>query len=296
MRKSADSGQSQLRHNSCSTLTLSLETMAEISFFLQSVKLPVMPEVAHALIRTLNDEDADVTTVRDVISKDPALTATLLRMANSAMFGLSRSVNTLENALSVVGMSQIRARALSICMANVFALPPGLNRLEFWRNSMACAGYAQWLARSLRMDEQEAWLTGMMLRLGELTIAQHSPHLLPEIEKKPCAPTERWDRERTLAGFDEGQITAEIAQRWDFPQDLVTALRNACLPMAAPVANQLSCVVHLAGWLANVPDAKSDALAQLPADVVQVLGLELDTLASSLPDADSISDISSLQG
>ena len=270
--------------------------MAEISVFLQSVKLPVMPEVAHALIRTLNDEDADVTTVRNVISKDPALTATLLRMANSALFGLSRSVNTLENAVSVVGMSQIRARALSICMANVFVLPQGLNRLEFWHNSMACAGYAQWLAHSLHQDEQQAWLTGMMLRLGELTIAQHSPHLIPEIEKKPCAPTERWDRERRLSGFDEGQITAEIAQRWDFPQDVVTALRSACAPMAAPVTNKLSCLVHLAGWLANAHGVKADALAELPADVVQALGLDLEKLASTLPDFDAISDISSLQG
>lgn len=270
--------------------------MAEISVFLQSVKLPVMPEVAHALIRTLNDEDADVPMVRDVIAKDPALTATLLRMANSAIFGLSRSVSTLDNAVSVVGMSQIRARALSICMANVFVLPQGLNRLEFWRNSMACAGYAQWLAHALHMDEQQAWLTGMMLRLGELAIAQHNPNLLSEIEKKPCAPAERWERERKLAGFDEGQITAEIARRWDFPEDVVTALKGSCDPLAAPANSRLGAVVHLAGWLANVPHAKSDALAQLPAAVVQHLGLDLEALAKTLPDAEMISDTSSLQG
>ena len=159
--------------------------MADISEFLHAVKLPVMPEVAHALIRTLNDEDADVSTVRDVIAKDPALTATLLRMANSAIFGLSRSVNTLDNAVSVVGMSQIRARALSICLANVFVLPQGLNRLEFWRNSMACAGYAHWLAHALRMDEQQAWLTGMMQRLGEITLVQNHPAQAEGIERKP---------------------------------------------------------------------------------------------------------------
>ena len=80
--------------------------MADINTFIQTVKLPVMPEAAHALIRTLNDEDADVVTVRDIIAKDPALTTTLLRMANSALFGLSRSVTTLDNAVSVVGMAQ----------------------------------------------------------------------------------------------------------------------------------------------------------------------------------------------
>lgn len=270
--------------------------MAEISAFLQSVKLPVMPEVAHALIRTLNDENANVGTVRDVIAKDPALTATLLRMANSAIFGLSRTVNTLDNAVSVVGMSQIRARALSICMANSFALPQGLNRLEFWRGSMACAGYAQWLARNLKMDEQEAWLTGMMERLGELTIAQHNPRHLDGIEKKPCPPGARWKRERQLVGFDEGQITAEIAKRWDFPESVVAALRVCSAPMEASGFVRLGAVVHLASLLADTQKVDAVALAQLPAPVGQALNLNLEQLADSIPDADAISDTSSLVG
>lgn len=123
--------------------------MVNIASFLQSVKLPVMQEVAQALIRTLNDDQADVAAVTTIIAKDPVFTTTLLRMANSAMFGLSRSVNTLDNAVSVVGMAHIRARALSICMANAFAFPPGINRLDFWRSSMVCAGYARWLAASI---------------------------------------------------------------------------------------------------------------------------------------------------
>ena len=134
-----------------------------------------MPEVAHALIRTLNDENANVGTVRDVIAKDPALTATLLRMANSAVFGLSRTVSTLENAVQVVGMSHIRARALSISMTQTFKLPPNLNRMVFWRHSMVTAGYAAWLARQVRIDEPQAWLSGMMHRLGELVVALQSP-------------------------------------------------------------------------------------------------------------------------
>ncbi len=270
--------------------------MADISVFLQSVKLPVMPEVAHALIRTLNDEDADVATVRDVISKDPALTATLLRMANSAIFGLSRTVSTLDNAVSVVGMSQIRARALSICMANVFVLPQGLNRLEFWRNSMARAGYAQWLAHALGMDEQQAWLTGMMQRLGEICIAQHNPKHVEIIERKPCAPGERWLREHEVVGFDEGQITAEIAHRWDFPDEVVQALFNSASPMEATRFSRMAAVVHLAAWLADMPEVKPQSLNELPADVVRALGLNLDRLATKIPDAEAIGDTSSLAG
>jgi HD-like signal output (HDOD) protein len=269
--------------------------MADIASYIHSVKLPVMPEVAHALIRTLNDEDADVITVRDVIAKDPALTATLLRMANSAIFGLSRSVNTLDSAVSVVGMSQIRARALSICIANTFVLPPALNRLEFWRNSMVCAGYAKWLSGSIRMDEQQAWLTGMMLRLGQMTVAQGHAKTLEEIEALPRIPGERWKRERALLGFDEGQITAEIARRWDFPDVVSQALDAAGQPMDTQPFSRLGAVVHLAGLLADHGTPAVKELMALPAGVVELLKLDMEKLSASLPHADTFSDISLLQ-
>jgi HD-like signal output (HDOD) protein len=268
--------------------------MPDISLFLQSVKLPVMPEVAHALIRTLNDEDADVGRVRDVISKDPALTATLLRMANSAIFGLSRSVHTLDNAISVVGMSQIRARALSICMSNVFVLPHGINRLDFWRNSMVCAGYAQWLAHHAGIDEHEAWLTGMMLRLGELSIGQHSPNLIERIEARPCKVGERWKREQEFTGFSEGQITAEIARRWDFPDEVVSALQASASPMGLDTRSPLAAVVHLSGLLADMAEVTPDAVQSLPDAIVAYLRLDLEQLITSIPHREALCETSSL--
>jgi len=271
--------------------------MADINTFIQTVKLPVMPEAAHALIRTLNDEDADVVTVRDIIAKDPALTTTLLRMANSALFGLSRTVTTLDNAVSVVGMAQIRARALGICMSQVFKLPESINRLEFWRYSMVCAGYAKFLAHQTRQDEQQAWLTAMMLRLGELVLSMHSPNVIAPIEQLPRAPGERWKRERDLIGFDEGQITAEVARRWDFPEEVVLALGHCADSLAAVNQSRLCAVVHLAGlWADQSTDHASikAAVEQTSPTVLAFLGLDAASLAQSIPDPEDFSDISAL--
>jgi HD-like signal output (HDOD) protein len=267
--------------------------MTNAARFLQSVSLPVMPEVAQALISTLSSDEADVGTVTTIIAKDPGLTATLLRMANSAMFGLSRSVHTLDSAISVVGMAHIRARALSICMAAGFDFPPGLDRLDFWRHSMVCAGYAKWLAGQSNLDEQEAWLTGMMLRLGEIIIAQRLPDTLAQIEAQPCTPGERWKRERDVAGFDEGQIAAEIARRWDFPEAVALALEHASHPLTS-TATRLAAVVHLAGLVADQSATSAAQMADLPVSVMQNLGLDVEKLQAKMPKAEAFSDISML--
>lgn len=269
----------------------------DINTFLRSTKLPVMPEVAHALIRTLRDEDADLGAVRRIIDKDPALTTTLLRMANSAMFGLSRTVTSLDNALNVVGMTQVRARALGICMANAVRLPDGVSRMDFWRYCMVCAGYAKLLAGWAQADEQQAWLTAMMLRLGEALIGQVRPQDLAAIGMQPCAPGERWLRERQMLGFDEGQITAAMAARWDFPQDVVNALEQSCQPITNPRTTVMAQVVSLAAWLtehAGNPASLQAAIAKLPPQLLLDLKINADKLLAELPDPETWVDVSSL--
>lgn len=266
--------------------------MPNIAQFLHLIKLPVMPEAGCALIQTLDDEDADIPKIRTIIAKDPALTVMLLRMANSALFGLSRKIDTLDGAISLVGIAQIRARALSICMSNAFSLPPSLNRLTFWRNSMVCAGYSQWLAQSLGLDKHQAWLTGMMLRLGELIIAKHSPAMIDPIEKQPCQPGERWARELDIAGFDEGQIMAEVANRWDFPDTVVQALNASAHPLSEDVFSPLGAVIHLAALLTDHEQYPADLTQVFPAEVVQRLGINLKQLQGQQPDPEIFADVS----
>lgn len=264
----------------------------DISTFLKVVKWPVMPEVGQALIKTLNKEDVDTFTVCRIIGKDPALTATLLRMANSAMFGLSGSVNTLQRAVNVVGISQVRARALSICIVQSCVLPVGIDRMEFWRFCMLCAGYAQWLSDLCEVDDQEAWLCGMMLRLGEINLGQANPFALPQIEAKPILPGERWLRQRQLIGFDEGEITAELAQHWDFPDPLVKGLRHTAQPLNPSEFGKLAVVLHLAARLAESGAVTPKAIDDLPVILLQMLQLDPQTLFLDAPDANMLADVS----
>ena len=261
--------------------------MHGLDAFFATVKLPSISQVTQALIKTLNDENAGISEVSHIISQDPALVAKLLRLANSAQFGLPRGVGTLGEAIQMVGISKVRSLTLGASLSQSFAPLPGLDLADFWANSLACAGYAQWLATGLDMEAQQAWLTGMMLRLGELLMGQSNPLALLEIEKLPRTPGGRWDRQRRLVGFAEGQITAELARRWNFPMQIVQALERSYDPLVEQAFSRLGAVIHLAGLLADIPDADALAVDVLPHDVISALALDVRWMKATFPSADS---------
>ena len=274
--------------------------MSDINDLFKSVALPVMPEVGIALINTLDNPKTQLSTIHELISKDPTLTVKLLAMANSAAFGLSGKVANLTHALQLVGISRIRTLALSACLHNAFSIPEGIDSANFWRYSMDCAGYAQWLGKGLSdtldVDSQNAWLVGLMLRLGELIIAQAHPEHVLAIELAPCAPGERWTRERELTGFDEAEVTAELARRWNFPSDIVHGLVMASHPMTEKPISPLAGIAHLACLLADQPDADASAIETLPVPIMGALELKYGWMKTSFPSHASFIDIGGLIG
>ncbi|OON62818.1 histidine kinase [Massilia sp. KIM] len=257
--------------------------MTALSDFFHDLKLPTISQVAHSLIATLDDEDASARSVAAIIARDPALTAKLMRLANSARFGSRGHVATLDEAIALAGMGHIRTLALAACFADAFPELPGLDSDEFWKSSMACAGYAKWLAGGLGIDGSEAWLAGMMLRLGELLIYQVSPSTFAEIEQQPHLPGGRWEREQRLLGLSEGQITAELGRRWNFPAKLVRALECSSDPLAAHPFCQLAGVIHLASLLADTPSDDPAIVDELPQDLLDTLRLRKEWMQARFP-------------
>jgi HD-like signal output (HDOD) protein len=257
--------------------------MLSIDLFFESVQLPSIPDLAHSLIKSLNDEDASVEEISDLITRDPAISAKLLRLANSAQFGLQRGIGSIEDAIAMVGMNKVRTLALGACMSGSFPKLSGIDAHAFWKTSMASAGYSEWIARKVNVDVPLSWLTGMMVRLGELLIAQSQPKILLEIEKLPRPPGMRWQRERQLIGFTEGQLTAELARRWNFPMQMVQALKVSADPLEDQTFSRLGAIVHIAGLLADTPNAGPEHVEDLPTDVMAALSLDSQWMREHFP-------------
>ncbi len=269
-------------------------TSTLLADFLDGVQLPTMPDVARELIATLHDDDIPFEKVRNAIARDPALTAKLIRLANSARFGLKRQLSSLDDGITMVGLNQVRTLAMAACMSSSFAAVPGVDSQAFWKESMATAGYAQWLARTLGTDVQQSWLAGFMVRLGELIIAQKVPERIAEIERLPHFAGGRWEREHSVLGFTEGAVTAELARRWNFPEAIAHALETASDPMRFEPFCRLGGILHIATLLAELEldehKSAADAIDALPRDVVAALQLDPEWLTAHMPDVESFID------
>lgn len=252
----------------------------------------MLSPVTTELIHMLGSDQPSLDEVCAVISREPAFAAHLLRLANSNQFGLPRGVGLLQHAVTIVGLERVRSLAIGASLSASMHDFPSLERHRFWVSAMHCAGYAQWLAPQARIQASTGWLTGMMLRLGQLLIAQANPDILQAIEALPRIPGVRWQREQRLLGFTEGQITAEMAARWNFPPQIVQALKRAADPMAEAGFSRLGAVVHLAGLLAEAVEPGPHCVDTLPRDVIHVLRLDVHWMREHFPDPQKFVNVS----
>lgn len=260
-------------------------------FFTNATALPTMPEVAHRLLRSFNDDRMGLGTLAELIAQDQSLTVKLLRLANSARYSPRHAIATIQDAASAVGLQSLRDLALAACVAGAFPATPGFDRLRFWRQCLATAGHARTLALACDLNPDEAYLAGMVLRTGELLMLMSDPEATTQAEALAHLPDSLMDHERALMDCTHAEVSAELARRWKFPTTIVTALGAAADPMAVKPFCRMGAVLRLAAVMSEAGDRDLPAVTMLletQAPLIEHLHLDLDWLALHLTPYDTL--------
>ncbi|MBT9548879.1 MAG: HDOD domain-containing protein [Candidatus Sericytochromatia bacterium] len=194
-------------------------------------ELPEVPQTALRVIQLLNDPDTDVASLADVISSDQALTAKVLRLCNSAYYGLSRKVTTISEAVMIIGFSSIKSLVMMITTQSTLnkgLLGYKLNAGYFWEHSIGAAEISRYLAVQLKHREpEECFIAGLIHDIGKMVLNQYA---LPEVYKatnlhqKEQIPV--YEAEQQILSFDHAAIGGALAERWNFPPMLVESIRR----------------------------------------------------------------------
>ena len=260
-------------------------------FFTNAAALPAMPEVAHRLLRSFNDDNISLGQLSALIGQDQSLSVKLLRLANSARYSPRQAIATLQDAAGAVGLNSLRDLALSACVAGAFPNPPGFDRLRFWRQCMATAGHARTLALACDLNPDEAYLAGMVLRTGELLMLMSDPEAIGLAESLAHLPDSLMDHERLLLQCTHAEVSAELARRWKFPEQMVVALNAAADPLAAKPFSRMGAVLRLAAVMSEAGDRQLPAVTTMldtQGPLIEHLHLDLDWLAQHLMPYDAL--------
>lgn len=273
--------------------------MSQVNFFFPfSLVLPNMPGVAAQLMRSFNDDNMSLNGLSELIGKDPSLSATVLRIANTARYSPLRSISNLRDATSTLGMTTLRNLTMATCMAKAFPVVPDLDRRRFWRRGIATAHYATLVARATLVDAEVAYLGGLMLQTGQLLMMQIERQAVGQVEAQVRQPGDRFTLEQARFGCTHGDVTAELARRWKFPDALLVAFDACSRPLESQPFSPTGAVLHIAALLADALDLEQDAIEALNTQVPELvtrlhlntewLSERLLTAADLAPEVDSM--------
>ena len=251
--------------------------------------LPPLPQVASQVLRVSADPDANAEDLRKVISMDQALTSQILKISNSAMFGMMREVTTLTQAIMTLGFSTIKSVVIASSAKNLYHRGTvGLQERLIWEHALVSAIGARAFAKSLRFARiEEAFIGGLMHDIGKSVMGVKFPErygaLLSAVYNDQ---SNNLQLELDTFGFDHAMVGEALLGQWNLAASLQSAVRWHHDPAHAPEAHQeLTAIVALANQMAleekagigdphHLDDASNQAMVILQLGPEAVAGLK----------------------
>ncbi|MDX9981215.1 MAG: HDOD domain-containing protein [Lentisphaeria bacterium] len=244
--------------------------ISEAQIAAQLGKLPTLPASYYRVVQLSQNEASSAADFEQALKPDPALTANVLRLANSAFFGVQRSISSIRHAVAMLGVRRVVQAALGAAMRNVVpdVLPGyGMESGEFWRHSVAVAACSSRIGEKVgqmarksggRLDRslQDGGLiftAGLLHDIGKLMVGIFLAENLEAIQ------TEVRERENVfitaeelVLGIDHTKVGVAVAEKWHLPEAISVAARYHHAPGEAPPEFvRLVDVVHLADCVAH---------------------------------------------
>lgn len=226
-------------------------TQVTVEQILASVNsLPPLPATTGLVLRLTDDPESTIADVVKAISGDQALAAGILRLANSAYYGFSRRIGSIQDAIVLLGFGAVRsltfasaARGLIGRRLDGYMLEAG----QLWRHSLGCAAAARLIAKRVRYPRVEnAFVAGLLHDIGKVVLNLYVHEQFVDIVNLTKQGSSFIEAEQQLIGADHCAVGAGIAGQWNLPADLMTAIRDHHQPGRASEWRDLANIVHLA--------------------------------------------------
>lgn len=241
-------------------------------------EIPQFPESIIRVNRLINNSGTKMSEIAMAISSDVSLTTDLLRLVNSVTFALASPCRSIADAVKLVGIRGIKSMLLSVGSVNQLNALGGDSQKILWTHAYRVAFYSYNLARNFCANERDiiddSYVCGLLHDMGKLVFATAHPDFVQSVEdicKQRNLSPEIF--EKLLAGVNHSEVGALIAEKWNFPEVIVSVIRHHHEPdMASPTNKKITSLVYLADMLSHYETHEVDYY-QFDLDVLKLFGI-----------------------
>ena len=263
----------------------------------KTLDLPTLPQVLVKLNDVVAREDSSAEDVAAVIATDPSVATNVLRIVNSAYYGLQVRVSSVSLAVSILGFNATKKAALTAAVFSVFGgkkktTPvPCFDPAAFWHHAnftgVAARVLGEESGRFGQLQSEDLYICGLLHDIGKVILLEKAPEDYAAVmQEAQRAGVTDLEVEQEKLGFTHADVGSVLAIKWFLPEDLTIAIRYHHAPDKDPFHHSLSSLIHLAdhiAWSAGKPSTTGLASPGLRHEVYDDLGLDPQDVDRLLP-------------
>ncbi len=219
-------------------------------------QIPTIPMVSQRIMEIAGDEEAPFKDFVRIIEKDQALAAKILRVANSAFYGFLSSVSSLEHALVILGINEVKSIVLGCSVYNFFShgQNDAFDRTRFWKHAIICSQVAKLLGAHFNTRNGDSlFLAGLIHDIGKVVLDQYfHEDFVQIIEHISLTKTTFSKAEKKILGTTHDQIAAKLLKQWRFPDEVIMQILYHHAPWHDKNYGTNTIIIYLANVLTKL--------------------------------------------
>ncbi len=253
--------------------------------FKGDLQLTSPPNIYFELQRTIENPDKSISDVGFIIEQDNALSIRMLKIVNSAFFGLPVPIASIKRAVSVIGVKALQNMVLATVVIEKFSSLPGglLSIHDFWARSLRCALLSKEISiyRHNKHDLDAMFICGLLHDIGQLVFYRRIPELARQIGLLVEASCDdEIETENKILGFNHYQAGAELASLWRLPEIITATISQHNHPEPTSMFADAASIISSANYLCKMGTDTSNTsilFNDIPADILSNIIDEVDT-------------------
>jgi len=207
-------------------------SLSALEYAEKAEKLCVLPDVYLRLKEVMDDQQSTLADIADIVCLDPALSSTLLKIANSALFNFPREIDSISRAIMVLGIEEVHILVNTYGITTTFSQTKqtGIDIDRFWEVSVDCALICKFLSQKLGLNNEGIFLSGLLHNIGELAVAQIAGEKGESKKVTYCQAYDKeetpWQRQQDVFGFTYADCGAALLKLWQLPESLITPIEE----------------------------------------------------------------------